>query len=291
MRPSTGRHHTWINPRELGYQHLGDDLSCRDCGVIRSELNRNADNCPGRVEVALRREVAPAVAPGWRKAPPSVDEVRAWSWWWNRSPGVGAHVLQLDVDNGLIIDVGEATSSDCGGRFDPGAWPGQWAPCLPPDAPRAERPVMSTHIWSGRSYYVASSRDGVADVRELSRRLDQLGMVNLLDWPSHLDHTCSDVVCGIRDRARLAMVEVRAAAGCGLFVGLHRMGRGAHVELGAAIHACLSIVPKRVVLVGCDPADSALYCHPVVEHVASVPDVIQLLDRGLWRSTDEVTQP
>jgi len=145
MRPSTGRHHTWINPRDFGFLHLGDYLSCRDCGVIRSELNRNADNCPGVVEVALRS--AARIEPGWRKAPPTVDEVRTCPWWWNQaSRDCAPRILELDIDDStddvdddvdIVIVYRGGASFSSSDRFDPARWggaEGAWAPCLPPAA-------------------------------------------------------------------------------------------------------------------------------------------------------------
>lgn len=66
----------------------------------------------------------------WRKQPPTVDEVRACQWWWNRSPGVVPHVLRLDVDDGAIW-----YANDDPAQFEPKDWGGdraEWAPCLPP---------------------------------------------------------------------------------------------------------------------------------------------------------------
>jgi hypothetical protein len=82
--------------------------------------------------------VPPGIAAGWRKEPPTVDEVRACAWWWVRERDGYSHVLQLDIDPGsgaiVVVDVVEATSNDCGGRFDSSDWPGEWSPCLPPSA-------------------------------------------------------------------------------------------------------------------------------------------------------------
>lgn len=74
----------------------------------------------------------------WRAAPPTVEDVRTFSWWWNRPSAGDPHILQFDVDNGKIVDVGEASIADCVTPFDPTDWPGAWAPCITPDGVEAE---------------------------------------------------------------------------------------------------------------------------------------------------------
>lgn len=69
----------------------------------------------------------------WRKQPPSVDDVRACSWWWSWEPAVTApHVLHLDVEEGQIV------YADDGDMFNADLWGGMWAPCLPPPDPRGK---------------------------------------------------------------------------------------------------------------------------------------------------------
>lgn len=114
--------------------------ACIDDQARDDEPREGADHCDWccgakRVTARVRAAMDEArAAPGWRIAPPSADEVREHPWWWNRSPNGTRHVLHLDVNLGsdVIIDVEEAAAHDCGGRFDPDAWPGEWAPCLPP---------------------------------------------------------------------------------------------------------------------------------------------------------------
>lgn len=89
------------------------------------------------VHRVLLQLVANGDVPRWRKEPPTLDEVRAWSWWWYRAVDggstIGPGVLQLDVDNGIIVDTGD--KSDCPGPFDPDDWGNEWALCLPPGGP------------------------------------------------------------------------------------------------------------------------------------------------------------
>lgn len=72
--------------------------------------------------------------PGWRKQPPTVDEVRSCQWWWCRAIDsaaiIGPTVLRLDVDDGVIVDADD--TRDCVPPFDPEDWGSEWAPCLPP---------------------------------------------------------------------------------------------------------------------------------------------------------------
>lgn len=41
----------------------------------------------------------PNPSPGWRREPPTVDDVHRWSWWWHRVSGSGEEptILKLDV--------------------------------------------------------------------------------------------------------------------------------------------------------------------------------------------------
>ena len=86
----------------------------------------------GRSALARRGVVIPCWS--WRRAAPAADEVAEWPWWWNRAPDGDCRVLQLDIDagSGEIVDVGDTSTNDCTGLFDPSDWPGYWAPCLPP---------------------------------------------------------------------------------------------------------------------------------------------------------------
>lgn len=63
-----------------------------------------------------------------RKEPPTVDEVEDCQWWWNFPKDTPPHVMQLDVADGKIVH-----AQDNGGLFDPTDWPGDWAPCVPPE--------------------------------------------------------------------------------------------------------------------------------------------------------------
>lgn len=73
---------------------------------------------------------------GWRKSPPTRDEVRMHTWWWycTIADGVACElgVIQLDVVDGEIVDVGD--TRDCVTPFDPDDWGEEWAPCTPPPA-------------------------------------------------------------------------------------------------------------------------------------------------------------
>lgn len=122
-------------------------------------------------------------------------------------------------------------------------------------------------------FYIASSRDGIAGVARLSAHLESQGMRNAFPWPMHFSHQCSLAVCDVRDRGELARFEIAAASTCDLFVGIARLGKGSHVELGAALVGRVS----RVILVGVDPTDSVFYEPGLVEIFATVDDVIHAL--------------
>lgn len=123
------------------------------------------------------------------------------------------------------------------------------------------------------TFYIASSRDGLADVTKLATRLESRGMRDAFAWPAHFEHRCSSETCGVRDRHDLANRELVAAWTCDLFIGIARLGKGSHVELGAA----LAGKARRVILVGVDRNDSVFYADGVVEVVATIDDVVRVL--------------
>ena len=123
-----------------------------------------------------------------------------------------------------------------------------------------------------RKFYVASSRDGLPQVLDLTARLEALGWDNTFGWPEHFNHVCSTGTCGIGSRQELAWSELRGVRLCDVFIGIARMGKGSNVELGAAL-----ILGRRIILVGMDPRDSVFYDADGVTHVASIDDVVRLL--------------
>jgi hypothetical protein len=127
----------------------------------------------------------------------------------------------------------------------------------------------------GNTFYVASSRDGLCDVETLAGTLQAAGWRNAFDWPSHFSHACSEETCGIRDRKELARRELDAAGSCGLFVGIGRLGKGSHVELGAALRG-----PARIILVGIDPSDSVFYTADRVEYAENLRAAVDLIRLG-----------
>lgn len=133
-----------------------------------------------------------------------------------------------------------------------------------------------------RSFYVASSRDRIDDVAMVASFLVQRGMRNTFAWPDHFTHRCSAETCGVRDRADLARRELAAAGTCDLFVGIARLGKGTHVEIGAALFARDRGHPKRIILVGVDRADSVFYDDAKVEHSIDVPGLLAALRLGPW---------
>jgi len=125
-------------------------------------------------------------------------------------------------------------------------------------------------------FYIASSRDGLDDVLSVSAVLERAGMQNAFPWPKHFDHKCSGHTCGIADRDDLAFNELVAASTCDLFIGIARLGKGSHVELGAALmhgHA-------RIILVGVNGADSVFYDMRRVERAVDIAELFSLIGVG-----------
>jgi len=121
------------------------------------------------------------------------------------------------------------------------------------------------------SFYVASSRDGLEAAVDLSRVLVGKGMRNAFAWWEHFNHKCSMELCAVANRFDLACRELAAASRCDVFVGISRMGKGSHVELGAAL---MGGCPKSVILVGVDPADSVFYDPVLVTVVPTIADAL-----------------
>jgi hypothetical protein len=48
--------HDWFKPSENGYPHLGPWESCRKCGVVKNDRNKDALRCRGVVRISLRKE-------------------------------------------------------------------------------------------------------------------------------------------------------------------------------------------------------------------------------------------
>lgn len=141
------------------------------------------------------------------------------------------------------------------------------------------------------TFYVASSRDRLADVLAIAELLTASGMRNAFVWPEHFTHRCSSWTCGVRGRADLARHELDAARTCDLFIGIARMGKGTHVELGAALTGPF----KRVILVGVDCADLVFYEAAGVEHAADVDGLRAMLapavEHGCHDPGDEDRRP
>ena len=133
-----------------------------------------------------------------------------------------------------------------------------------------------------RTFYIASSRDGLDHVLRVERALEQNGLHNTFAWHRHFSHRCSERMCGISNRHELARLEISAASRCDLFIGIARLGRGSHVELGMA----LAGPTKRIILVGVDPSDSVFYVADGVEHVKSVEELEALLSLPAFDTCD-----
>jgi hypothetical protein len=127
---------------------------------------------------------------------------------------------------------------------------------------------------NGWSFYIASSGDNLTSVAKLSEHMVQRGMRNAFPWHEHFRHTCSAERCGIGDRPELARRELIAASGCDLFLGIARLGRGSHVELGAALG---SGIVRRIMLVGVKPEDSVFYCAEGVERAEYLENALRHL--------------
>jgi hypothetical protein len=126
---------------------------------------------------------------------------------------------------------------------------------------------------NGWSFYIASCGDNLRSVELLSEHLERQGMHNAFPWHEHLGHACSYGVCGIDNRSQLARHELIAAGTCMLFIGITRLGRGSHVELGAALRG----PARRIVLIGVKPEDSVFYCANGVEIFDTLEDALRVL--------------
>jgi len=112
-------------------------VPCR-CTEDRGDADEHCDWCCGAGRVTERVRAAMDVARGWRKEPPTVEEVRACPWWWHRAPSIEPHVLWLDVDEDAAREhrVVVRVPRVLGHSVALAPWAGadaEWAPCLPPE--------------------------------------------------------------------------------------------------------------------------------------------------------------
>ncbi len=131
-------------------------------------------------------------------------------------------------------------------------------------------------------FYIASSFDGLAQVKVLMATLRAMGHKIAFDWTTHLDHQCSEALCGVPSRRHLAHRELDAASGADMFIGIARMGKGTHVELGAYLGASyMRGVSPNVLLVGVwdgqGKSESVFYEHVDVKHVSDLDKAIEFL--------------
>jgi len=78
----------------------------------------------------------------WRKEPPNDDERRACHVWWLRSSkSSNVHIVMFARHGAALVDYSSTAYLDIlewgpgfgDDHFDPNDWPGEWAPCLPPE--------------------------------------------------------------------------------------------------------------------------------------------------------------
>lgn len=123
------------------------------------------------------------------------------------------------------------------------------------------------------TFYIASSGDGLSDVILLATVLENRGMRNAFRWPDHWHHKCAPAVCGLRDRRELGERELEAASSCDLFIGINRLGKGSHVEFGAALVGRA----RRFILIGIVPADLVFYEDARIEHASTVAEAVRMV--------------
>jgi hypothetical protein len=113
------------------------------------DLDRLIDLAPQLARAVLASpavESAPA-ASGWRKEPPTVEEVRAGqTWWWMRGGDlVGEQVDRVFIDAHnrvclLGVNYYPLPIANLTGREDM-----EWSPCLPPSAPAADAGIVARY--------------------------------------------------------------------------------------------------------------------------------------------------
>jgi len=87
---------------------------------------------------------------GWRKQPPTVDEVRMYGWWWMRQRGEDGYtapsVAEIGWDEEGLFFAAPGCPRMTEDEYGVGV---EWAPCLPPALPRRRR--MEQHSSSARA--------------------------------------------------------------------------------------------------------------------------------------------
>ena len=102
------------------------------------DVNRHAPNRCRTCSTFFAVDVQPRALR--QAAAPTVDQVREHAWWWNFPVDGKPHVLQLDVEGAQVVRV------DAPSFLDPLDWPGDWAPCLPPEATQRPRALAARSI-------------------------------------------------------------------------------------------------------------------------------------------------
>jgi hypothetical protein len=106
------------------------DAALIDIHAVNVTSSTGSSAADGALSNALGETVA--VQGTWRAAPPTVNEVRVYQWWWHRTRSggvtIGPSLISLDVDRDGCLYVAEVG----GDQFEPDDWGTEWALCLPP---------------------------------------------------------------------------------------------------------------------------------------------------------------
>ena len=122
----------------------------------------------------------------------------------------------------------------------------------------------------GLKVYVASRLENFAEVRVMYAVLRDVGLSVSYDWTRDGDVRGR----GVLARREVSEKEIRAVRESDALVLLTPGGRGAHVELGAALALGIAIVVVGPVSGLEDPV---FYSHPRVARVADAPQAVAFL--------------
>ena len=122
----------------------------------------------------------------------------------------------------------------------------------------------------GLKVYVASRLENAAAVRVMYAVLHDAGLQVAYDWTRDGDVRGR----GVMARREVSEKEIRAVRESDALVLLCPGGRGAHVELGAALALGIAVVVVGPIDGLSDPA---FYSHPRVARVADAPQAVAFL--------------
>ncbi len=125
--------------------------------------------------------------------------------------------------------------------------------------------------------YIAARFEKKQEVRDLYKRLEELGYETALDWTWHKPIKPYEDNCEIAKE--YSVEDINGARNCDLFILMtNEAGTGMYVELGAAISSNLEHGKPRIYVVGDYTSRSLFYFHPSVNRRKTIEDILKEIE-------------